>query len=1084
MKRREFVKIAAGTVSILMDPAKMTTNSANAAAGTAKEVTPAGNPIPPTLETTTGPGGANAALQRLSVDSGGKTPTPKSFTVPWVQALPQRGTPQIYTPGSSADFQHIGMPVGGIGTGQVYLGGDGKLWWWDIFNTRASVWPNDQFNAYVHPYPENDPADSHQYAIAQGFALRVTSAGNTETRTLDKHGFSSIEFLGQYPIGTATYRDSALPVSVKLEAFSPFIPLNVADSSLPATVMQYTVTNHSPHEAAGEIAGWLENAILIQSGQSVPAVRTNRVTATPGGAFVEFAAADFVSPPGPAAAQNQPPTIFEDWASGTYGDKWTATGTAFGTHPAKKGEIFHGEAVQNEQGSYMADSFAGGKDDALGTLTSNPFTISRPFINILIGGGYHPGVTCINLRIDGKIARTATGRNSETLDWATWNVAALQGKSAAFEIVDSEGGGWGHVLVDTIELADTPRTAAGGGGDIKTQRDFGTMTLAALGAGASASAALSSGGLSAGALNADGPASASRDIADSDGDPLVGAVRQKFALKPGQSATLTFVIAWHFPNPLDLGLKTDMRREYAARFRSASEVVSYIHQHLPRLAAQTHLWRKTWYDSTLPYWFLDRTFLNASILATSTSYRLYDGRFYGYEGMYSCPGTCTHVWGYVQAMPRLFPELNQSILQHDHLMPGIGLRNDGGIPARSEIGDNPAVDGQSDVVLRSYLAHQCSPDAAFLKQHYPQIKLALEYLRNTNDPDGTGTLIGSQHNTLDAEYFTRGAWLSMNYQAALKAMAAMAQEMGEASYADTLHGIADRGRRYTETHLFNGEYFYQEHDAKYPDSTGTFDGCEYSQLVGQNWSHQVGLGPVVDPAKSITALNSIWRYSFTTDVGPYTKEFGTGRPFVLPGEGGILGCTWPRGNDSRSVAYLNECQSGYEYACSAAMMWEGLVDKALAHIRTVHERYDGSKRNPWNEVEAGSHYSRAMASYGLLTAACGFEYHGPRGYVAFVPRLSPEDFRAPFTTAEGWGTFTQKRQGSRQHESLAVSYGRLRLRSLAFALAENAPAPQVTVQVAGRTVPALSSVQGRRLLVTLASDAYISAGQSLEITAS
>ena len=165
--------------------------------------------------------------------------------------------------------------------------------------------------------------------------------------------------------------------------------------------------------------------------------------------------------------------------------------------------------------------------------------------------------------------------------------------------------------------------------------------------------------------------------------------------------------------------------------------------------------------------------------------------------MYSCPGTCTHVWGYVQALGRLFPELDKAILEHDHLMPGIGIRDDGGIPARSEIGDNPAVDGQSDIVLRGYLAHQYSPDTAFLTAQLPATSSkALEYLRDTNDPDGTGTLIGSQHNTLDAEYFTRGAWLSLNYQAALRAMAAMADEMGDAAYAATLRQTADRGRAY------------------------------------------------------------------------------------------------------------------------------------------------------------------------------------------------------------------------------------------------------------------------------------------------
>ena len=116
-------------------------------------------------------------------------------------------------------------------------------------------------------------------------------------------------------------------------------------------------------------------------------------------------------------------------------------------------------------------------------------------------------------------------------------------------------------MVDTIEFADTPR-AAGGVGYVKAQRDFGTMALAALGAGAPPPPAVARAQLPARAGRraiCDGP----RDIAESRASPAHGTVSQPFALKPGQSATVTFVIAWHFPNPLDMGLKTD----HAARVR-------------------------------------------------------------------------------------------------------------------------------------------------------------------------------------------------------------------------------------------------------------------------------------------------------------------------------------------------------------------------------------------------------------------------------------------------------------------------------------------------------------------------------------
>ena len=198
------------------------------------------------------------------------------------------------------------------------------------------------------------------------------------------------------------------------------------------------------------------------------------------------------------------------------------------------------------------------------------------------------------------------------------------------------------------------------------------------------------------------------------------------------------MVSWNFPGPEDMALKTDMRRDYANRFPSAKDVADYVLQNMDRLTAQTMLWRDTWYDSTLPYWFLDRTFLNTSILATSTAHLLYDGRFYGYEGMYSCPGTCTHVWGYVQAMGRLFSALDKSILEHDHLVPGIGMNADGGI-RHAERDRQHARRGRP---IRRRPAQLSRPPLhgrhSFLNANYAAIKKALEYLRNDERPGRNG----------------------------------------------------------------------------------------------------------------------------------------------------------------------------------------------------------------------------------------------------------------------------------------------------------------------------------------------------------
>jgi len=147
--------------------------------------------------------------------------------------------------------------------------------------------------------------------------------------------------------------------------------------------------------------------------------------------------------------------LVADFEGKDYG-AWTATGTAFGSGPAQ-GTLPNQMPVSGFLGKGLVNSYLGG-DAATGTLTSPPFTIERKALNFLIGGGRHPGETGINLLIDGKVVRSATGRDSEQLDWDGWDVGTLAGKSAVLEIVDRATGGWGHINVDQIVQSDVRKT--------------------------------------------------------------------------------------------------------------------------------------------------------------------------------------------------------------------------------------------------------------------------------------------------------------------------------------------------------------------------------------------------------------------------------------------------------------------------------------------------------------------------------------------------------------------------------------------------------------------------------------------------
>jgi hypothetical protein len=572
---------------------------------------------------------------------------------------------------------------------------------------------------------------------------------------------------------------------------------------------------------------------------------------------------------------------------------------------------------------------------------------------------------------------------------------------------------------------------------------------------------------------------------------LMGSLTRKLRLAPGASIKTTFVLAWNMSN-LRMS-KLPPGRHYATRFGSASAVAGYVARNLDRLSGQTRLWHDTWYDSTLPYWFLDRTFLNTSILATSTAYRFGDRRFYGWEGVGCCEGTCGHVWQYAHAVARLFPDLER--MTRENVDFGLALQPDGAIHFRGEFNDFPAIDAQAGSILRALREHQMSADSTFLKRTWPNIKRAMEWLIR-KDGDGDGLIQGNQHNTLDTDWFGPVAWLSGLYLSALLAAANMAEEVGDEPFAVKCRQIFDRGQKNLTEQLFDGEYFINKPDPAHLDAINSGTGCEIDQVFGQSWAFQIGLPRVFPERQTMSALKSLWRYNFTPDVGPYRKRYQPGRWYAMPGEAGLLMCTFPRADwdylqakgkgPDWAAGYFNECMNGFEYQAAGHMIWEGLVTEGLAVTRAVHDRYHPSRRNPWNEIECGDHYARSMASYGVFLAACGFEYHGPKGHLGFSPRVFDAQrdsgtaaFKSAFTTAEGWGSVLINSRAERVEGRILLKNGKLRVRTLAFSAPEGFSAKQAHVTVGGKVVACGVEQTGGRMLVTLREEAKIKAGQNI-----
>ena len=277
----------------------------------------------------------------------------------------------------------------------------------------------------------------------------------------------------------------------------------------------------------------------------------------------------------------------------------------------------------------------------------------------------------------------------------------------------------------------------------------------------------------------------------------VGALCQQLTISPGQSGTITFLLAWHFPNrtpdwcgwsaPPGKG-DTIIGNYYATRFKDAWEAAQYAATHLPQLESRTRTFANAFRESTVPDVVKEAASTNLSTLASTTCFRTADGEFHGFEGsddsLGCCFGNCTHVWNYETATQFLFPSFARSLRNVSF---GYSEDDSGGIHFRQLLPEGyprypvVAADGQMGQIMHAYLGWRLSGDNVWLQATWPNIKKAIAFAWEPGgwDPDKSGVLTGVQHNTYDVEFYGPNPLCGIYYLGALRAGEEMARAVGD-----------------------------------------------------------------------------------------------------------------------------------------------------------------------------------------------------------------------------------------------------------------------------------------------------------------
>jgi uncharacterized protein (DUF608 family) len=858
-------------------------------------------------------------------------------------AAPAFQYPRVF---SGRQLAMIALPLGGIGTGSIGLGGRGQLRDWEIYNRP------DQGRSPDYAFPAIRVQAGRAKPVTRVLEARLlppyaSASGLGPANAPGLSRLARATFTGEFPLAHIAFEDPRLPVRVSLDAFSPFIPLDPDSSGLPVAVLRYRVSNPGAVKATVSIAFSLDNPVAAAAGG--------------GRRGADMRSNEFRRSPDTDAA--------------------------------------------GLQGLYMTNP-------ALASTDQNHGSFALCLLN--------PG----------------NGRVTYLRGWpaAKW---------------------WASPTLFWDDFSDDGRL----GPEAAQRKPTGSLCL-------------------------------EREI------------------PAGAEAEYTFLLSWHFPNrtPAGSGWTAPRGKEnavignyYCTRFPDAWAAAEYAARELPELEKRTRGFAAAMRESTLPAALRDAATANLSTLVTQTCFRTADGEFHGFEGCNDhsgcCFGNCLHVWNYETTTQYVFPSLARSLRKAAF---GYAQDEQGGMRFRQMLPDGggrsgfAAADGQMGQIVKTLLDWRLSGDTAWLRGHWPNIRRAISFawIPGGWDPKRSGVLEGVQHTTYDVEFYGPNPLCGIYYLGALRAAEEMARALGEDAAAGEYRALFEKGSAWIDKNLFNGEYYIQKvrgipKSEIAPSTVGDMgadnpeqpefqlgEGCLADQLIGQYLADLAGLGPLLDPAHIRKALESIRKYNHRANLFEHDS---VQRIYALNDEAAVLICDYGKAARPRiPFPYYAEAWTGIEYLVAAQFIHAGMVREGVETVEEVRRRFDGERRNPWDEPECGHHYARAMSAWSSVVAYSGFDYHGAAGSLTLAPKAAGPRFASFWSAGSGWGVFSL----AAGRAEIGVTEGSLRLKTIRL---PQAGAGAASVTLNGRAVAHQASKQDAGVTVTLAEETAIRAGGKLVV---